>query len=387
MPGPPTCSASKRRPAKPCGNTTGRPRVAWTTPVAIGAAAQTQVVVSANGSIEALDPAQRQTALGLSGVEKNTSASPLAAGDLLVARAQEVASTVALRLGGRGELPPEAILWRAKEASAGFASPVLAGGCLILVNSKRHRRLRRPGERRKPLAGTPGRRAVGFADRRRRPGFLLHQKRQRLVYQVSPAAARLLASEELGTGDVVYGVAAAPGAFLLRTGHELLASRRSRRQPNLPTRCGPSLSTPVLHRRRRAAPGLPSAIFSRHTFASRRKTLVSHPETALPWEPGSGPRPAVVTSRPRSPHHGPASPREKILPHRHPESGAEPRPAHRPGHGQHVRGQAGLRVALLDPLRHHRHRAAAARRPGGRRNTAPLARQGASRRLLPTARR
>ncbi len=39
---------------------------------------------------------------------------------------------------------------------------------------------------------------------------------------MSPAAARLLASQELGTDDVVYGVAAAPGAFLLRTGHELL---------------------------------------------------------------------------------------------------------------------------------------------------------------------
>lgn len=196
-------------------------KVAWTSP-ALVAGEKPQVIVSANGTVESLDLRSGARNWVISGIEKNTNASPVVRGDLLIAPGSEVTSTVALRLGGRGELAPEAVLWRTTNVSAGFASPVFAGGCLILVNktgiaacvdpaSGQSHWQERLGDE---LWATP----IAAGDR----VFFFTKKGKRLVYQVSPAAALQLASEELGTGDVVYGAAAAPGAFLLRTGHELL---------------------------------------------------------------------------------------------------------------------------------------------------------------------
>ncbi len=81
-----------------------------------------QVIVSANGSVEGLDLETGQQVWVLEGVEKNTGASPLVAHGVLVAPGGEVATTVAVRLGGQGELGSDAVIWRAKEASAGFVA-------------------------------------------------------------------------------------------------------------------------------------------------------------------------------------------------------------------------------------------------------------------------
>src|SRR5690606_18150470 len=108
-------------------------KVAWTSP-AVHAGDKTEVIVSANGSVESLDARSGQRNWVLGGLEKNTSAPPLVHGDLVIAPGSEVSTTVALRVGGRGELTADAVLWRTEKASASFASPVFAGGCLILIN-------------------------------------------------------------------------------------------------------------------------------------------------------------------------------------------------------------------------------------------------------------
>lgn len=196
-------------------------KVAWTTPLFVPGD-PALVVVSGNGDVEALDAQTGALRFQLLGLEKNVSASPVLAGDLLVAPSSEKSASVALRLSGRGALGEEAIVWRAQEASAGFASPVFAGGCLIFVGktgvascvdpaSGASRWQERLGDEvwASPIA------AGGRV-------FFFTKKGQRLVYDVSLEGARRLAGEELGTGDVVYGVAAAPGLFLVRTGNELL---------------------------------------------------------------------------------------------------------------------------------------------------------------------
>jgi outer membrane protein assembly factor BamB len=201
-------------------------KVAWTTPVAamatVAPQGRPQVIVSANGLIAAIDAQSGERLWTLSGIEKNTSSSPIVSGDLLIAPGSEVSSTVALRLGGRGDLAPEAVLWRATDSSAGFASPVLAGGCLILVNKTGIAACVDPASGtahwQERLGDEVWASPIAAGDR----VFFFTKKGKRLVYQVSPAAARQLASAELATEDVVYGAAAAPGAFLLRTGHELL---------------------------------------------------------------------------------------------------------------------------------------------------------------------
>ena len=154
-----------------------------------------------------------------------------------MAPSSEKSASVALRLGGRGALGEEAIVWRAQEASAGFASPVLAGGCLIFVSktgvascvdpaSGASRWQERLGDEvwASPIA------AGGRV-------FFFTKKGHRLVYEVSLERARLLADSELETTAVVYGAAAAPGLFLVRTGTELL-----RVSPQVRTR----FSAPVL---------------------------------------------------------------------------------------------------------------------------------------------
>lgn len=196
-------------------------KVAWTTPV-VAPGDRSQVIVSANGSVESIDARSGERNWVLAGVDKNTSASPVFRGDLLIAPGSEVTSTVALRLGGRGELAADAVLWRTTNVSAGFASPVFAGGCLVLVNKAGVAACVDPANGRshwqERLGDEVWASPIAAGDR----VFFFTKKGKRLVYQVSPAAALLLASQDLATEDVVYGVAAAPGAFLLRTGHELL---------------------------------------------------------------------------------------------------------------------------------------------------------------------
>ena len=199
-------------------------KVAWTTPVVArgGNPVQTQVIVSANGTIESLAARTGERIWLLSGVEKNTSASAVVSGDLLVAPGSEVSTTVALRLGGRGELSQDAVLWRSAGASVGFASPIFAGGCLVMVNKAGVAACVDPatGENfwQERLGDELWASPIAAGGR----VFFFTKKGKRLVYEISTKAAVLVASEELGTEDAVYGAAAAPGAFLLRTGRELL---------------------------------------------------------------------------------------------------------------------------------------------------------------------
>lgn len=200
-------------------------KVAWTTPLAVPLGVPGEpalVIVSGNGDVEAVDARTGASRFQLQGLEKNVSASLVRVGDLLVAPSSEKSASVALRLGGRGALGEEAIVWRAQEASAGFASPVLAGGCLIFVGktgvascvdpaSGASRWQERLGDEvwASPIA------AGGRV-------FFFTKKGHRLVYDVNLEGARRLADSELGTSDVVYGAAAVPGLFLVRTGNELL---------------------------------------------------------------------------------------------------------------------------------------------------------------------
>ena len=196
-------------------------KVAWTTPLVLPGE-PAQVIVSANGRLEALDAGSGELIFHLAGLDKNVSASPVLAGDLLVVPGAEVATTVAVRLGGRGELGPEAILWRAEDTGVGFASPVFAGGCLIVVNKSGVAACLDPGTGvsrwQERLGDEVWASPVVAGDR----VFFFSKKGQRLVYQVGLEGARRLAFEELATEDVVYGVAAAPAGFVLRTGHQLL---------------------------------------------------------------------------------------------------------------------------------------------------------------------
>jgi len=195
-------------------------KVAWTTPLVLPLEPAV-VVVSSNGSLEGFDTEQGKRVFRLEGLEKNVSASPVLGGDVLLAPSGEATASVALRLDVRGELGSEAILWRALDASAGFASPVYAAGCFLFVNKSVLACVDpASGETRwkERLADEVWASPIAAGKR----VFFFTKKGKRLVYEVGLEAGHLLAEEDLATEDVLYGAAASRGAFFLRTGHEIL---------------------------------------------------------------------------------------------------------------------------------------------------------------------
>lgn len=250
-------------------------RSSWTSPVVVDAAGRPQVVVSSGGTVTGYDAATGSQLWELPGLVGNSIPSPTPAGDRVVVAAGEnrmkpdadatSRSNLCLRL--TGDTPPFEVVWRAKKLAAGTASPLVHNGlvyfcdkggfvaALDAATGEERFRERLPGE----VWATP----VGAGDR----VYFFGKDGVTTVWRAGPAfdplannrfwsaddyAARAKAAREQAAtlpkppegrgpaggppvpkaeleaarysavGDVVYGVAAVDGAFVVRTGTELL---------------------------------------------------------------------------------------------------------------------------------------------------------------------
>jgi outer membrane protein assembly factor BamB len=107
---------------------------AYTTPVFAEVDGRTQMIVMGASRLDAYDPATGARLWWLPGLTGNrTITGPTVAGGVVYATCGMRRDLVAVRPGGAGELPPTAVLWRAKEATPDTPCPVVTGGLLFAV--------------------------------------------------------------------------------------------------------------------------------------------------------------------------------------------------------------------------------------------------------------
>lgn len=198
-------------------------KVAWTTPVAVRGERGLELLVSVEGRVEALDAASGESLWRFAGTEGNSVPSAAAAGELVIVASSKVGSNLALRRGGAGEVGEERVAWRGEGLSSGFGSPLVHGGCVFFVNKAGAATcldLTTGAERwTGRLADACWASPVAAGEN----VFFFTKKGTTQVFRHPEGGEPVLVAEnQLPTEDVVYGVAAVRGAFLVRTGRELI---------------------------------------------------------------------------------------------------------------------------------------------------------------------
>ncbi|WP_425618880.1 PQQ-binding-like beta-propeller repeat protein [Anatilimnocola sp. NA78] len=223
----------------------------WSTPAVIVRDGKTQVVVSTSGSVRALDARDGAELWLMNEVQGNSTASPTIAGDLVVIGASAeaggggrrtggasaggseaaaparpapnpaLAGSIAIRLGGTGDVSVSHLAWRSSKASAGYASPLVHEGrvyfvnrvgvaqCVALADGSIQWSERLPAACWASPIASDGR------------VFFFCKEGSVAVYQAADTA-QLLGENSISTTDVVYGVAAVDRSWLVRTGRGLI---------------------------------------------------------------------------------------------------------------------------------------------------------------------
>ncbi len=194
-------------------------RVSWSSPIVVPGAEE-EILISSAGVVQAYRASDGELIWQHSGLDGNTVPSPTAAGDLVVIGSREAAWNVALKRGAQVE---DRIAWKA-EASSSFGSPLVHRGkvyfvnragvatCVELATGKTLWSQRLPGS----CWASP----LGAGDR---VYFFTKDGETVVVAAAGDQDHRptVLAENSLPESGTVYGVAAVPGAFVVRTTEKL----------------------------------------------------------------------------------------------------------------------------------------------------------------------
>ena len=197
-------------------------RSSWTTPLVVPGSGGELVVVSVDGMVEAYDAGTGERVWWLDGLSGNRLPSPVIAGERIVVPSMDSGSNLALPIDHRGRLGNEQVLWRGQSATASMSSPVVTGESVWFTNSRgvirslalESGRSRWAVRLASPAWATP----IVNGDR----VYLFGNDGAASVFAADAAEPVELARNALTVSDRLYGVAAVDGAFLVRTGRELI---------------------------------------------------------------------------------------------------------------------------------------------------------------------
>jgi len=202
-------------------------KVSWSSPV-VTRDADPQVIWSSAGSVEAFRAADGKLLWSLEGIEGNTVPSATVTDDFVIVGSGDVGQNMAIRRAhsgkpSSGKLGDDSIAWRLKDAAVSFSSPLAYEGRVYLVN--------RAGagfcvdgatgktlwtER---LSGSCWASPIGAAGR----VYFFGKDGVTTVVAAKPTFEKLAENRvSIGDKDRVYGVAAVPGAFVMRSGEKLI---------------------------------------------------------------------------------------------------------------------------------------------------------------------
>lgn len=202
-------------------------RVSWTTPLYLTHNDVEQIVVSSNGEAAAFRLKDGKKLWWIEGIEKNTINAPTTNGDIVIIGSSEPTHTMAISLGGSGDISESQVKWRAGQGiTSSFGSPLIHGDTVFFIN--RAGALQAASiedgsvlwERRLP--GSTWASPLAAADRL----YFFCKEGLTAVHPLDVTKT----SEELATnpltvaeGDRLYGFAVAPGRIVIRLAEQLIA--------------------------------------------------------------------------------------------------------------------------------------------------------------------
>lgn len=126
-----------KRSGKEVWRTPRRVSLSWSTPLLVRTGGRTEVIASGNEWIIAYDPATGKELWRSDGLKSNAIATPLAAnGMVYVSAGNPEKRTLALKLGGSGNISATGLAWKYEKGTAYVASNILYDGLLYLIADK-----------------------------------------------------------------------------------------------------------------------------------------------------------------------------------------------------------------------------------------------------------
>lgn len=202
---------------------TDRPAgMSWGTPLVVRQAGREQLIVRGGDGVTAYDTADGKALWFVAGLKGSPMPSPTLAGDLVIIGADQKEGSMAIRLGGSGDVTASHVVWRPADATAYFNSPLVHQGlvyfvskagiayCLELSTGQEvwRQRLGTGESWASPLA-------VG--DRI----YLFNNEGKTFVLRAGRVFQQL-AVNTISELERIYGVAAVDNALLLRSGRRLI---------------------------------------------------------------------------------------------------------------------------------------------------------------------
>jgi outer membrane protein assembly factor BamB len=201
------------------------PRVSWSSPLAVASTSRAEIFVSSAGIVEAFDAASGERRWFAEGFKMNNVPSPVLADGMLVAGSSDRNMTVAIRIGGAGDVAASHLAWRAEQASSSFASPVITGvtvfsvnrAGVLFANALDTGALRWSVRLPDSCWATP----IAVGGRL----YCFSKNGATTLLDISGAEPRKIAESKLTITGRLYGAAAVDRNLILRTGSQLLCVR------------------------------------------------------------------------------------------------------------------------------------------------------------------
>ena len=183
------------------------------------------IVVSTVGSVRGFSGIDGREEWFVTGLAGNSTASPTVEGDIVVIGAGQrdpgsPGASLAIRLGGQGDVTGTHVLWTSPKATTGYSSPLIHRGMAYIVNKVGAISCVdiQTGEVRwtERLAGACWVSPVAVGDH----VVFFSKDGEVTVYKAGPEKEQV-AESSVSSTDILYGVAAVDGAWIIRTGRGL----------------------------------------------------------------------------------------------------------------------------------------------------------------------
>jgi outer membrane protein assembly factor BamB len=108
----------------------------WSTPIVVHAAHRDQLVTTASPWVIAYDPADGKELWRVKGSQGDVAASPVMAGDIVIAVANDSAPILAIRPDGSGDVTASKVLWKGEDNTPAVCSPLATEEFVFLLTSE-----------------------------------------------------------------------------------------------------------------------------------------------------------------------------------------------------------------------------------------------------------
>ena len=195
-------------------------RVSWSSPIISPGPNGLHVFVSSNGLVQSFNAKTGALRREVRGLEGNTVASPSVTAETVLVGSSQAGNNLLIRRGGEGDVTETHVAWRVDEVSSSFGSPLVHQGRAYFVNKtgvafavdlQQQKLLWK-----QRLPDSTWASPIASGDRI----YFFCKNGEAVVVRAADSFEKL-AENSLEIDDRVYGVAAARGGFVIRSGSRL----------------------------------------------------------------------------------------------------------------------------------------------------------------------